>query len=201
MGHGDHRPGKALQIIFQNGQGQNVQIVGGLVQQQNVGGFHQNAQQIESPPFAARQPPDGHRLPLGRKEETLHHLLGREGAFVGVGLFRDAVNEVIDPHIQIQLPAFLRKVAHLYSAAAKYFTAVGLQLSCNQLEQGGLAGTVFAHDADAVLPQQVVGEILQHDFVAVGLGDLLQLDDLLAQTAGRSPHADGFFLHRAVLIQ
>ena len=201
MGYRHHRAGEALQIIFQNGQGHYVQIVGGLVQQQHVGGVHEDAQQIEPPPLTARQPPDGHRLPFCGEEEPLHHLLGAEGALVGAGFFGNAVDKVVDPHVQVQLPAFLREMPDLHGRTLHHPAAVRGQFSGDDLEQGGLAGAVFAHDADAVLPQQVIGEIRDHLFVAKGLGDPLQLDELLAQTAGGGAHTDGFLLLGGILVQ
>ena len=59
MGHGDHRPGEGLQIGLQNGQGGHVQVVGGLVQQQDVGGLHEHRQQVQPPALPAGELADG----------------------------------------------------------------------------------------------------------------------------------------------
>ena len=59
MGHDEDGTREALQIVLQNGEGHHVQIVGRLVQQQDVGGFHQNGQQVQPPPLSAAEPSDG----------------------------------------------------------------------------------------------------------------------------------------------
>jgi len=47
MGYRQNGAGETQEIILQNGEGSHVQVVGGLVQQQHVGGFHQHGQQIQ----------------------------------------------------------------------------------------------------------------------------------------------------------
>ena len=75
---GDRHDGarKSLEIVLQNGQRHDVQIIGGLVQEQNIGGFHQNGEQIQPPPLSAGEPPNGNGLQISREEEALHHLVG-----------------------------------------------------------------------------------------------------------------------------
>ena len=62
MGYRQDGAGEALEIVLQDGEGGDVQVVGGLVQQQHVGGLHQHGQQVQPPPLPAGEPPDGNRL-------------------------------------------------------------------------------------------------------------------------------------------
>ena len=50
--------------------------------------------------------------------------------------------------------------------------------------KSGEVGFSVNHDADAVIPQEIVGEIFDDGFSVEGLGNAVQLDDLPAQTAG-----------------
>ena len=100
---GNDRPRKALQIILEDRQRRHVQIVGRLVQQQYVRRSHQNGQQIHPPPFAAGEPADHRLLQIRREEKPLEHRLGRECPLVGPDLVRNAVDEVKDLLVQIQL--------------------------------------------------------------------------------------------------
>ena len=107
MGHNQDGAGKPLQIVLQNREGHHIQIVGRLVQQQHVGRSHQNGQQIQPPPFAAAEPPDGDGLQVAGKEEPLHHGFGGKGSLVGAYLVADLMDEIVDPLVQIQLPPLL----------------------------------------------------------------------------------------------
>ena len=78
VGHGDHRPGEGVQVVLQNGQGLDVQVVGGLIQQQHIGGGGQHGEEIEPPLFPAGQLADGGPLFLRREEKLLQQLGGRE---------------------------------------------------------------------------------------------------------------------------
>ncbi|CAN4049886.1 Serine/threonine protein phosphatase, partial [Dysosmobacter welbionis] len=193
--------GEAQEIILQNGEGGHVQVVGGLVQQQHVGGFHQHGQQIQPPPLPAGEPPDGHRLKITGEEEPLHHLVGGEGALIGPDLIGDVVDKVVDPLVQVQLSSLLGEVADLHGGAHLHRAAVRCQFACHQVEQGGLPGAVAAHDADAVTAQQVVGEAADDGTAVKGLGHIPQLDDLLPQAAGGRRHLHGLVRFRCLLVQ
>ena len=201
MGHRQDGAGEALEIVLQDGEGGHVQVVGGLVQQQDVGGLHQHGQQVQPPPLPAGEPPDGHRLQVAGEQEPLHHLVGGEGALVGPYLVGDVVDEVVDPLVQVQLPALLGEVADLHRGAHVHRAAVRRQLAGDQVEEGGLAGAVPAHDADPVIPQQVVGEAADDGPAVKGLGHVPQLDDLLPQAAGGRRHLHRLVRLRRVLIQ
>ena len=201
VGHRQNGAGEALEIVLQDGEGGHVQVVGGLVQQQDVGGLHQHGQQVQPPPLPAGEPPDGHGLEIPGEQKPLHHLVGGEGALVGLHLVGDVVDEVVDPLLEVQLPPLLGEVADLHRGAHLHRAAVRRQLPRDQVEQGGLAGAVAAHDADAVAAQQVVGEVADDGPPVKGLGHIPQLDDLLPQAAGGRRHLDGFVRLRRVLVQ
>ena len=46
VGHSDNSTSEAIQIILQHGQGRNIQIIGGLIQEQHIRSRHQHSQQI-----------------------------------------------------------------------------------------------------------------------------------------------------------
>ncbi len=59
--------------------------------------------------------------------------------------------------------------------------AVGLLASGDHPEDGRLAGTVGADDADDGARRDLEAEVVDQQAVAVGLGDVLELDDLITQ--------------------
>ena len=184
MGHRHHRAGELGQIVLQDGERLHVQIVGGLVQQQDVGRAHQDAQQIQPAPLAAGQPSDGGELEVGREQEPLHHLRGGHTALPGAQLGGDFVDVVVGALIGIQLPALLGEVADAHRAAEVDAAGVGRQRAGDQVQQRALARAVSADDAHAVVPQDCVGKIADDGFVPEGLGDVLQLHRLAPQPGG-----------------
>ena len=55
-------------------------------------------------------------------------------------------------------------------------------------------------DANAVIPQQIVGEIADHRAALVDLADIVQFDQLFTQTAGRRRQLHGIVRLRGLLI-
>ncbi|CDC69327.1 ribosomal protein S5 [Oscillibacter sp. CAG:155] len=200
MGHSQNGTGKTLKIIFQDGKGRNVQIVGGLVQQQHIGRRHQDGQQIQPPPLSAGEPADGHRLQVPREEKTLHHLVCGKGSLVRLHFICDVVDKVIDPLVQVQLPSLLGEVADLDGCADRYAAAVRRQFPGDQMQQCGFSGAVVAHDADPVPPQKMIGEMIHHGFAVKGLCDVVQFNDLFPQTAGSRGQLHGVIRLRRILV-
>jgi len=63
----------------------------------------------------------------------------------------------------------LFQIAQRHAVGHAELTFVVLVLAGQNLEQGGLARAVLAHDADAVLPLDTGGHIVQHDLFAKAL--------------------------------
>ena len=76
--------GVAAQPLLQPQHGIQIQVVGGLVQQQQVGGCHQGARQIQAHAPATRKFGNCTRVRVGRKPETVHKLAGARPGIVGV---------------------------------------------------------------------------------------------------------------------
>ena len=74
MRYRNHDPLEMIQIILQNRQRADIQVVGRLVEQKDVWRAHQDMEQIESAPLAARQLADQRVLHMGREQEPFQHL-------------------------------------------------------------------------------------------------------------------------------
>ena len=110
------------------------------------------------------------------------------------------MDKIVDTLVQIQLPTLLRKVADLHSGADVHRAAVRGQLPGKQPQQRGFSGAVVPHDADAVIPQQIIGEVANNRAAPVGLADIVQFDQLFTQTAGRRRQLHGVIRLRGLLI-
>ena len=68
-----HAASEVIQKLLQHVEGLDVQIVGRLVEQQDVGPIDERAQQVEPPPLAVAEGADIGLLLGPRKQEPLQH--------------------------------------------------------------------------------------------------------------------------------
>ena len=169
VGDGHHRAGEGLQVILQHRERLQVQVVGGLVQQQDVGGGGQDGEQIEPPLLSAGELPDGAPLDRRGEQELFQQLGGGDHALGGFNALADVPHVVNDPGISVHLGDLLAEVAHTDRLAHLHGPAVRGEHPGNQVEQGGFPAAVGPHDADAVVPQELAAEIPQDGAVSESL--------------------------------
>ncbi|MNW12639.1 hypothetical protein D3C71_2103830 [compost metagenome] len=75
----------------------------------------------------------------------------------------------------------LGEIAQLDRCAQLNFAAIRLQLSGNQIKQGGFAAAVRTDYADPVLRYGDIGQIFNQGPPVHGFGQVLHFDDLSAQ--------------------
>ena len=206
-----HRAGVALEVIFQPLHGGEVEVVGRLVQDQDVRLFQQQLCDPQPRQLAPRQHP--HVLLPGvlGKAHAAEHLLDVHVHVVAVGgvdhrlqrpvLFQQGGVGGAGGHLPLQhlhllhgvqhrgkggahLPVdvqgdvqfgVLRQIPHRDPVGQAELARIVGVFTGQDLEQGGLAGAVLAHDADAVLPLDAGRHIFQHHLLPKGLADLFQI--------------------------
>ena len=89
---------------------------------------------------------------------------------------------MIDRFLRVDILVLLIHVGHLHGFAHFEFTAVGLLQSHDESEQGSLSGAVGTDDAYDTIGWQHEVKVIKEQFVAKGLGYMLGLDHLVAQT-------------------
>ncbi len=81
-------------------------------------------------------------------------------------------------------------------------TGVGDFVSCDETEEGGFAGAVGADDSDDGVGREDEGEVLEEAFIAVGFGEVVGLDDFLAEAgAWGDEDFDLLFFFLDVLVE
>ena len=103
----------------------------------------------------------------------------------------------IDGLVRVERVAVLVDVAQLDRFADPHLAAVGLLLAHDHAKQRRLAGAVGADDADDATGRQTERQIVDQQLVAVALGDVLRLDDQLAQVLARRDLDLQFLLARS----
>ena len=131
------------QLVFQPFDGRQVEMVGRLVEQEDVGGGRQHPRDRRAPRFAAREVL---RILAAVEAELFHEIVRRVRIVAGpepgfhIGERRRKAGEV----------RLLRQVAHGGAGLHKACAAVGLDQSGGDLEQRRLARAVAADQTDAL---------------------------------------------------
>ena len=192
----DHDAGKALQIILQNRERWDIQVIGGLVQQQHIGGGGQDGKQKQSPLFPAGEFADGAPLYRLLEQELLQQLGRRDHAVRGGDPVADLLDVVDDSGIPIHIRHLLAEVADAHGLPDLDLPPVRTQRPGDQVQQRGLSAAVDPHDPHPVVPQKPAAEVPQDGARAEGLRNPAQFDGLLSQTRGTCGKFHGSFFLR-----
>lgn len=198
MGDHDHRAGPAVEEVLQLGQGLDVEVVGGLVEEEDVGLVHQQAQDLQAAPLTTGEVADGRPLLLLGEAELLAELARRHlAALAEVDAVADALDGLQDPQGRVEFTDLLGEVGQLDGLSDDDPAGRGLDLALGTgglgegAQQGGLACAVDADEADAVAGTQVPGEVLEQ-FLRPGVdADVLQVEDRLAEAGVGELHQLG----------
>ena len=184
----------AFQKGFQDGEGKDVKVVGGLVQHQKVGVSHQESHQIQPLQLAAGQVCHCRVLDSSLKAELLQQAGGGKGLAVVQG---DDLGGLLDVfqhrrnmaaflgHLQLGI---LLVVAEDCVDPSFDGAPVWLQAAGEQVQQGGLARAVAAEDTQPFPLAEDVGEV-RDDWsriscgVGPGLAHPVQLQNGASQSA------------------
>ena len=201
----DHQQGAvvALQPFLHPHHGIEVEVVGRLVEQQQVAGRHQRARHVQAHPPAAGEVRDRGFVRRGGEPETVQQPAGTRGTVVtvhflqpmvglrnrfpvlvgeGVGLHLDggvhgfvAGQHEVDGRVR-QVRGFLRHRGDARLRREIEVTLVGLDLAHQRGEQGRLAGAIAADHADPPPGMQGQVDIGQEKAFAPAQGEIAERD-------------------------
>lgn len=213
MGDREHGALVLRQVLLEPVHALGVEVVGRLVEQQQIGLAQQQLAQRD--PAALTTGEVGDRLVRRRAAQRVHrlfelgvqvpgvgvvqillelaHLLHELVGVVGGHEFGDLV-EAIQLHLDLAHALldvaadglllverrFLLQDADGGAGGEERVTVVRLVQSGHDLQHAGFTSAVRADDADLGAGKEVQGDIVEHDFVAVRLANLLHLVDELS---------------------
>ncbi len=184
VGNHHQAAGKILQEIFQHLQRHDVQVVGRLVEDEEVGIFHQHREQVQTTALPAGELADVDLLLGAAEQEALEQLRRCHlAAFFQRDHVGDIAHGIDHAPVLAQLDAFLTVVAEDDGIADHHFTGVGRQHLGNDLQESGFAGAVGPDDADPLLTFKLIGEMLDQLLRSERLADVMTLHDFAAQVA------------------
>ena len=172
----DGAAGETGQRVLERPQDVDVEIVGRLVEEDDVAALGQGFGQVDAVPLPARQ----HRalLLLVGPVEAERGAVGPGGN--GPAADRDevlAARDLLEDRLPGIEDARLVGVGDLDRLPDPDAPGVGLLRSGYHPQQGRLPGPVGADDADDRARRDADGQVVDEDPLAVGLGDTLELDD------------------------
>ena len=142
-------PRELPQRFEQHVLGAQVEVVGRLVEQQEIGRPQQHARQRVAVALAAREHADALEDVVVGKQETAEQ--GAQARLVAEGRGRDAGEVVEQPRVRIErLVLVLREVVGLHVVPQAEFAGRHRLLAGQQLDERGFARAVHAHQGDAV---------------------------------------------------
>ena len=206
MADEEHGAGIIGDQLLEEIQRLHVEIVGRLVEDEEVRRRRQRLGQEQARPLAARQLAGGSADLLGREQEVAqiadhmarlaidHHLVA---ATIG--------DRVLHRQIVGQRRALLIEEGEVEIGAELHPAGIRLQLADQHFQEGRLADAVRADEADPVAPGDAGGEIIDQRAAVIGLRHVEGLDHqlaALARGAGLHRHlADGAAGVAALLAQ
>jgi len=210
----DHHQGAgvALEPGFKPDQGVQIQVVGGFVEQQEVGRAHQGPGQLQAHAPAAGE--TVHRLGefIDVEAETQDQGLGPGCRVVGAGIVEGGVGMghahavvagfggghlllggqqhgvALDDEVGGALLGLRHVLGHLGHAPLGgnvEVAAVLVQVAVEQGEEGGLAGAVAPHQADLFAGVDGDGSAVQHHLGTAAQDDVLEGNHGESQPEGR----------------
>ena len=181
----DRAAGEVEQRVFQCAQRVDVEVVGRLVEQQDVATALQHLREVHAVALTTREL--AHRLLLvaAAKVEP-------RGVLARVDLLLAEQHDVLAagdllPHgaLRVEARARLVDIAELHGVADPQLARVGRLLAGDHPEQRRLAGAVRADHADDPGRRQREREVLEQQPVAEALRDVLRLDHDVAEPRPR----------------
>ena len=184
-----------LERLDQSLDGFEIEVVGGFVEDQDVGVVDGESGEDQPSGLAAGEARDLF-LDLIAREEHLGEL-GADPAdgLAGTGGAEPALHGALG--IREEFAVILGEVAREDLVTPLDGSGIGLEMAHDDLEQGGLADPVGSDDRQSVAAAEVEGDPVEDLLVAEGLGDSLDLEDLLAARALLREPEDGVASRRS----
>ena len=197
-----HGAGEALDGLFEHLERGDVEVVGGFVQHQDVGGLEHHGRNVRAGALAAGEARDGLQELRVLEEELAAPRGDVHGAALEVHLVAERADGVAQQGLRRDVRALLAEHHDARLRIGKlHRTGIGRQVTAEDGEQRGLAAAVRAHEAEAIAGRQLKLHVLEERAPLESLGDaggLHQAARLAA--AGGEIHARAAGVGRGVAV-
>ena len=160
-----------IQKVLQNHKACNIQIIGRLVQKENVRRGHQNAKKIKSPFFSSGKLSNRRKLHFRGEKETFRHLCRRDKPLRCREIVCNILNAVNHALFIVQLLIFLPKIGNPYSLPYFHRTGIRSNFSEDYLHECWLSDSVFSDNPNSVISKKIIGKLRKQTFFFIALTD------------------------------
>ena len=181
----DSAAGKILQCFFQGAHGVDVQVIGGLVKEKDIGLFLQHAGQMDAVSFSSGDHGNLFLLISPGKIETGHIGAGIYLPLAELNSIISTGDDLPDGLVRIEDIAALIDVCQLYRFPDPEGARIRLLLTGDHAEEGGLSCAVRSDNPDDAARREGKGHSFHENIVAVCLAHVIGLDDDIAQPGSR----------------
>mmetsp|Transcript_10006 Transcript_10006/g.17429 ORF Transcript_10006/g.17429 Transcript_10006/m.17429 type:complete len:316 (+) Transcript_10006:249-1196(+) len=202
MGYNDGTPGKVLDGVLECPQGVHVQIVGRLVEEEQVAAALDELGHVEPVALASRELAD--ELLLVGAAEVVEGAVGAglHGARAQLDRVLPLTHLVVHRLLRVEGVPHLVRVHELHRGPDVEGARVGSLDAGHHLEQGRLPRTVPADHTNHSAPGEVEAEVLEQQPVVVRLRDAVGHHDFVAEPgAGRDEDLGLSHTFTAALLQ
>src|SRR6185437_13603513 len=185
MAHEQQRAGVVLQLLLEQLEGLDVEIVGRLVEHQQIGGLGEEPREQQPVALATGEHPDRRARALRRKEEVAQIADDMLALAADFHPFRSRTDHVGERRFRVQLLAELVEVCNPEIRAEAHAALIGRQLAEDQADESRLAGAVRADQPDPVAAQDAHRELCDQRPSGHAFTDVRQLRDELTRALAR----------------
>ncbi len=186
MGDHDGGAGEVQQCLFQRAQGFHVEVVGRFVEQQHVGTLLERQRQVQAATLTTGQILDELLLVAALEVEAADVAARRHLVVADLDHVESVGHRFPHGLAAVQVVAALIHAGQLHGIADLDAARIRGFLAHDHPEQGRLTGAVTTDHADDGALGHAEAQVVDQHAVAVALGHVLELDDLVAQArAGR----------------
>ena len=184
-------PGPAVEDVLERGEGLDVEVVGGLVEDEDVRLGQQQARQLEPAPLTTAEVTDARLLTPAREAETGRELAGADLLVTQRRPLLDVLDGLDDAPLleALELADLLGEVGDGDGLADLAPAAVEGDLARQGAQQRRLAGAVDPDDADALPRRQPPRHVVEQAALVRRLPDrhrgVLEVEHVLAEAAAR----------------
>ena len=171
VAHDDHGPRPVVEEVLEGAERVEVEVVGRLVEQQDIRVLGEHEHQLQPPSFASGKLGDRRVLGCGVEPEPFEQRL--VPPIGGAGTAGEGIDE---PMVGIEIDAELVEVAEAHRRAVFDGAGCRRRPPSHGVEQGRLARAVRSDDAEALVGVQRKGESLDQASSARLDADVFELD-------------------------
>jgi hypothetical protein len=158
----DQRARPAVEQVLQLVERLDVEVVGGLVEQQDVGVVHEQPEELQPPPLAARQVADHLPLRVAAEAQAFQELGGGPLPLAELEVLAYLLHRLQHAPGRVELGELLGQVRQADGLAPDHPAGIGLDRVGEQPQHRRLARPVHPDQPDPVARAELPRQVVEH---------------------------------------